>query len=104
MEQVDLYEARTNLSRLVEEASAGAGIVIAQAGRPMTRLVAIEPDEPKRPFGFMNGFERKLDANDFLPLPVTGAHVRAVEACPTSTATPSTARSSPWPFESPCGW
>jgi prevent-host-death family protein len=36
--QVSLYEAKTNLSRLVDEAATGETIVIAKAGRPMARL------------------------------------------------------------------
>jgi prevent-host-death family protein len=41
--QVNLYEAKTQLSRLVDEAAQGAEIVIAKNGKPMARLVAPEP-------------------------------------------------------------
>ena len=37
--QVNLYEAKTQLSRLVERAANGEEIVIAKAGKPMARLV-----------------------------------------------------------------
>jgi prevent-host-death family protein len=40
--QVNLYEAKTNLSRLVEEAAKGNEIVIAKNDKPMARLVALE--------------------------------------------------------------
>lgn len=39
--QVNLYEAKTRLSSLVERAARGEEIVIAKAGRPMAKLVAI---------------------------------------------------------------
>jgi prevent-host-death family protein len=41
--QVNIYEAKTQLSSLVERAARGEEIVIAKAGKPMARLVA--PDE-----------------------------------------------------------
>ncbi|MCZ7559000.1 MAG: type II toxin-antitoxin system prevent-host-death family antitoxin [Burkholderiaceae bacterium] len=39
---VNLYEAKTRLSLLVERAAAGETIVIAKAGRPMARLVPVQ--------------------------------------------------------------
>ena len=48
-EQVNLYQAKTHLSSLVERAAAGEDIVIARAGRPRVRLVAVqERQEPRR--------------------------------------------------------
>jgi prevent-host-death family protein len=41
MKQVNLYEAKTRLSSLVDEAAAGGEIVIAKNGKPMARLVAV---------------------------------------------------------------
>ena len=41
-QQINIHEAKTNLSRLVEEAMTGADIVIAKAGKPMVRLVPVE--------------------------------------------------------------
>jgi len=38
---INRYEARTNLSALVERASAGEAIIIAKAGRPRARLVPL---------------------------------------------------------------
>jgi prevent-host-death family protein len=40
---LNLYEAKTRLSALVDEAAAGAEIIIAKAGKPMARLVAVRP-------------------------------------------------------------
>ncbi|HEV2135198.1 MAG TPA: type II toxin-antitoxin system prevent-host-death family antitoxin [Terracidiphilus sp.] len=44
--QVNLYEAKTQLSSLVERAARGEEIVIAKAGKPMAKLVAL-PSESK---------------------------------------------------------
>lgn len=45
-ETVNIYEARTHLSRLVERAGAGEDIVIARAGLPLVRPVPVE--HPRR--------------------------------------------------------
>ena len=50
MRKVNLYEAKTNLSRLVDEALAGEEVVIARAGKPLVRLVPCrKKDQPRRP-------------------------------------------------------
>lgn len=50
--QVNLYEAKTRLSSLVERAAKGEEIVIAKAGKPVARLVAPRPEsKPLRKFG-----------------------------------------------------
>ena len=41
MESVNIHEAKTHLSRLVERVEAGEEIVIARAGRPVARLVPL---------------------------------------------------------------
>ena len=45
---LNLYEAKTQLSKLVERAAAGEEIVIAKAGKPMARLVQVEARPPKK--------------------------------------------------------
>jgi prevent-host-death family protein len=40
MKTVNMHQAKTHLSRLVEEAAEGAEIIIAKAGKPRARLVA----------------------------------------------------------------
>ncbi len=52
----NLYEAKLNLSRLVDRAAAGEEIVIAKNGKPMAKLVALPP-KPKRVPG---GWEGKV--------------------------------------------
>ncbi len=54
-ESVNIYEAKTNLSALVERAAAGEEIVIAKAGKPRARLVPLENTRPKRVPGLGKG-------------------------------------------------
>jgi prevent-host-death family protein len=42
MRTINIHEAKTHLSRLVEEAAAGHGFVIAKAGRPVARVVPLD--------------------------------------------------------------
>lgn len=44
--QVNMHEAKTHLSRLVERAAAGEEIVIARAGKPVAKLVAVNGGKP----------------------------------------------------------
>jgi prevent-host-death family protein len=68
MTKVNLYDAKTNLSELVERAAAGEEIVIAKAGRPRARLVRVESALPERRPGRARG--RIHIAPDFdAPLP-----------------------------------
>lgn len=53
--QVNLYEAKTQLSALVERAARGEEIVIAKSGRPMARLVAVSPRTSPRTLGQWKG-------------------------------------------------
>ena len=54
--QVNMHEAKTHLSRLVERAAAGEEIVIAKAGKPVAKLVPVS-GEPERRLG---GWEGKI--------------------------------------------
>jgi len=46
MKQVNMHEAKTHLSRLVDEAAAGQSFVICKAGKPMVRVTPLtQPDE-----------------------------------------------------------
>lgn len=60
---VNVHEAKTHLSRLIERAVAGEEIIIGKAGRPMARLVPyVERTRPRRP-GALKG--RLWVADDF---------------------------------------
>ena len=55
MQTVNIHEAKTQLSRLVEKAVNGESFVIAKAGKPLVRVTAIEaPRSPQR-IGFLTG-------------------------------------------------
>ena len=64
----NLYEAKTQLSKLVDEAASGEEIVIAKAGKPRARLVSLASEGRKRRPGGAKG--RIRIAKDFdAPLP-----------------------------------
>lgn len=67
MQTVNIHEAKTHLSRLVEEAAAGEEIIIAKAGRPVARLVPLSV-VPKRQLGIFKGQLNVPDDFD-APLP-----------------------------------
>lgn len=52
---VNIHDAKTHLSRLVERAAAGEDIVIGKAGRPMARLVAYRETQKAREPGRWRG-------------------------------------------------
>lgn len=56
MLQVNIHDAKTNLSKLIEKAVNGEPFVIAKAGKPMVTVRAYEPpSKPVRRLGFMKG-------------------------------------------------
>ena len=68
MKKVNIYEAKTRLSQLVEEAASGEDVVIARAGRPVARLTRLPKAGRKRRLGLLDG--RLKIPDDFnRPLP-----------------------------------
>lgn len=67
-EAVNLYDAKTHLSQLVERAARGEEIIIAKAGRPLARLVPLEAPGPRRSPGALAGRIRMAEDFD-APLP-----------------------------------
>jgi prevent-host-death family protein len=68
MKQVNIHHAKTHLSSLLEEVSAGEEITIAKAGKPLARLVPLTAARRTRKPGFLKG--RIRIAADFdAPLP-----------------------------------
>jgi prevent-host-death family protein len=49
MRTINIHQAKTHLSRLVEDAAKGEEIVIAKAGKPVARLVALPAPERRAP-------------------------------------------------------
>jgi len=68
MHTVNIHEAKTNFSKLVDAVMQGEEIIIAKAGKPAAKLVPITPIKPKRKPGALKG-KIKI-AKDFnAPLP-----------------------------------
>jgi prevent-host-death family protein len=65
MDQVNLNEAKTHLSKLIERGQAGEEIIIAKSGRPVARLLPLAPLPPRCP-GLLTG---KVEDSFFQPLP-----------------------------------
>jgi prevent-host-death family protein len=68
MKVVNVHEAKTHLSRLLDRAHAGEEIVIAKSGRPYARLVPLSHRPPKREPGTLAG-QVALGEQFFDPLP-----------------------------------
>ena len=63
-----IHAAKTQLSRLVEQAEAGEEVIIARGSTPVARLTKLRPARRTRRFGAMRGRARVTDAF-FEPLP-----------------------------------
>lgn len=62
---VNIHEAKTHLSRLLEQVSGGEEVILAKAGKPIARLVSCEEARPRQP-GIIKG---RFDDRFFDPLP-----------------------------------
>ncbi|MDL2209584.1 type II toxin-antitoxin system Phd/YefM family antitoxin [Desulfovibrio sp. OttesenSCG-928-O18] len=65
MYQVNIHEAKTNLSRLIEMAVQGESFIIAKSGKPMVTVNAYTPPpDPARRIGFLKGMMQVPDDFD----------------------------------------
>ena len=55
MKTVNIHEAKTHLSKLVDQAARGEAFVIAKAGRPLVKLTALDAPPAPRRLGFLAG-------------------------------------------------
>jgi len=57
MRSVNIHEAKTHLSRLVEQAAAGESFIIAKSGKPIVKVTAIDTPAfaERRRIGFLQG-------------------------------------------------
>jgi prevent-host-death family protein len=70
METVNIYEAKTQLSKLVDKAATGEDVIIGRAGKPVARLTSLESKRQPIRFGALKG--KVTVADDFdAPLPET---------------------------------
>jgi antitoxin (DNA-binding transcriptional repressor) of toxin-antitoxin stability system len=68
MTTINIYEAKTQLSKLVEQAAAGTDVIIARGGKPVARLTRLQTPPRKIRFGLLKG--KVKVAKDFdAPLP-----------------------------------
>jgi prevent-host-death family protein len=66
--QVNVHEAKTHLSRLIEAVEAGEEVVIAKAGKPVAKLTATRRAGRRRKLGLLDGkFKIPDDFNAPLP-------------------------------------
>ena len=66
--EINIYQAKTHLSRLIQRVAEGEEITIARSGIPVARLVAVEKKTAARPLGFAR--DEVFVADDFdAPLP-----------------------------------
>ena len=68
MTVVNLHAAKTHLSRLVDAASNGEEIIIAKAGKPIAKLVALDQRREQRVLGVLAG-ELEIPDDFDAPLP-----------------------------------
>lgn len=57
MQTINIHEAKTHLSRLIEEAARGNPFIIAKAGKPMVKVIPLNAEEEPKimRLGFMSG-------------------------------------------------
>jgi prevent-host-death family protein len=66
--EINVHEAKTNFSKLLQRVVLGEEIIIARAGVPVAKLVPIQAERPTRPLGLFKG--QIWMADDFnAPLP-----------------------------------
>ncbi|MBI5659013.1 MAG: type II toxin-antitoxin system Phd/YefM family antitoxin [Nitrosomonadales bacterium] len=68
MEIINIHEAKTNLSRIVETVFQGSEVILAKAGKPMAKIVPLQAQKRAIKFGVLKGKIRVADDFDE-PLP-----------------------------------
>ena len=68
MDPVNIHVAKTQLSKLIEAAERGEEVIIARAGKPVAKLMALENQKPAHKAGRMRGLFEVPDSF-FEPLP-----------------------------------
>lgn len=55
METVNIYDAKTHLSKLVDKAASGEDVVVSRNGKPLVRITRLEPTRRRIRFGLLKG-------------------------------------------------
>jgi len=79
MKIVNIHEAKTHLSRLIESVAEGESFIIAKAGRPLAKVVPLAVPDGARPkrLGFLAG--QIVVPADFNEMPSAGSRESGVE-------------------------
>ncbi len=73
---VNIHQAKTHLSRIVDEVAAGREVIIARAGKPIARLAPLEPVVRPKKLGLLKG---KLRVPDDFNNPLSDEELAAFE-------------------------
>ena len=65
---INIHEAKTHLSRIVDEVAAGAEVIIAKAGKPMARLTPLIGTRREKKLGLLKG---KIKVSDDFNAPLS---------------------------------
>ena len=65
MSALNIHEAKTHFSKLIERVAGGEDVVISRAGVPVAVVVGIDRYKPKREFGFARGAFQMADLEEF---------------------------------------
>lgn len=76
MRSINIHQAKTHLSRLVDDAAGGEEIVIAKAGKPVAKLGPLEAAPTPRRLGFLKG---KMSVPDDFDEPLPDEIIRLFE-------------------------
>ena len=71
MRKVNIHEAKTTLSQLIEAAEGGEDVLIARAGRPVARLTRVRGARDGIKIGTMRGMFKRVSRDFDKPLPAT---------------------------------
>ncbi len=66
MEIINIHEAKTHLSRIVETVFRGSEVILAKAGKPMVKIVPLQAQKREIKFGVLKGKIRVADDFDAL--------------------------------------
>ena len=76
MTVVNICDAKTQLSKLIEEAAAGNDVVIARGGKPVARLTRLGSSKRELKFGVLKG---KIKVSADFDAPLSGEFLREFE-------------------------
>ena len=68
MDKVNIYEAKTRLSQLVDKAAAGEDVIVSRNGKPVVRITRLQPEPRRIRFGVLRG-KLRIGPDFDAPLP-----------------------------------